>query len=355
MELKTSRSLSDAHPELRRRWDWIRSEYNLRYPGDPLPDHDCTYRDEETQRRDVASGASKVHYPNSTHNYATEAGGIPIAMSLALDFHFDEGDGKTSYRGDWMNRVIELSQEAGLFSGYLGWGWDKPHIALCESPSDWPKELPPLPSDEPENSKRVENVPRLVMHDVSGGAPAVVTGLPGEDAIIRVSFSHKKVDVRFDTDRREYAASILKELALAGFRPGDTLPTPYPMTLEQLEKHLEGEDMQQHEPAEVAKLRGMANRAEEAEPYKTGEQEAIVQYVLLIGPSVIAVGSFLSTAGIIQYTPAQITEFWNVFQDAASILTPPVLLITALIARKKVFSLASVNEMLANLRAGLKR
>jgi hypothetical protein len=134
----SSRSLSDAHQELQKRWAWILEEYAILYPDDPLPGISQTYRNEKDQNQDFLEGFSKVKYPNSLHN---------LYPAWALDFFFSE-NGDTVYPKEWMNRVGELAEKIGLFWG-LRWGFDGPHLALVEFASQATIEalqkLPELP------------------------------------------------------------------------------------------------------------------------------------------------------------------------------------------------------------------
>lgn len=135
---KSSRDIADAHPELQKRWKWIVERYKALYPNDPPPQLSQTYRDAIDQNAYAKRGASKVRYPNSTHN---------IYPSYALDYFFTE-NGQTSYKTEWVDRVGDLAEQAGLFWGKR-WGWDAAHLGLVEYARDATQanvdKLPPLP------------------------------------------------------------------------------------------------------------------------------------------------------------------------------------------------------------------
>lgn len=185
-EFPSSRDLKDCHPQLIGRWLWVTKMYKLLYPNDPQPQISQTFRNKADQDREVAEGDSKVSWPNSTHNYFDKE----QPASLALDFYFDEG-GKASYKRAWMIRVVNLAELAGLFSGGRAWGWDWPHLALCEYSYEVQKIalLPPLPAlptlgPSPVQLANVASQPVVKYYD-SAGTPNVLRG--DGDILLRIS------------------------------------------------------------------------------------------------------------------------------------------------------------------------
>lgn len=203
MGYESSRSLDHAYPELSKRWLWVIKRWGQLYT-DPLPLISWTFRSEADQNRMALSGASQVWFPNSTHNVLNMRKPDP-RESWALDFYWLSKDKtKAIYPDEWIDRVCDLAEQAGLFSGRQ-WGWDRAHVALVQYKSQvLPsaiENLKPLPID----------LPSVILPPEQ--RDTVVIQLPGMKMIYRgtcfTRLTGNKLDIRYDaTPKVEYEKSI---------------------------------------------------------------------------------------------------------------------------------------------------
>lgn len=146
-----SRDPSELHPDLQKRWEWMRDEWRRRYPDAPQPFLTCTYRSGDAQQKLYDEGASLAKPMQSLHNFVPA-----LAFDVAFDPDQSNGVGNDlTWTFRWYERWGELAEEIGL-----EWGgrWpnfvDGPHV---QWPVDWRAaqagHLMPLPAlpDPPEN------------------------------------------------------------------------------------------------------------------------------------------------------------------------------------------------------------
>ena len=145
----TSRDPNKLHAALRLRWEWMRDEWQRRYPDAPQPFLTCTYRSPDEQTRLVNEGKSRALPGQSLHNYEP---------AYAFDVAFRVGSGLT-WEFHWFEKWGELAESIGL-----EWGgrWkhlvDGPHVQM---PMTWQDakagKVPSLPH-LPTELKRVTRV-----------------------------------------------------------------------------------------------------------------------------------------------------------------------------------------------------
>ena len=135
-----SRDPNDLHPELRRRWIWMRDEWARRRPEAPKPFLTATYRSPVEQSELVRAGRSRAEPGQSLHNFRP---------ALAFDVAFLD-QGAVTWEFHHYQRWGELAEEVGLEWGGRWKGLvDGPHVQL---PVTWTDAragrlptLPPLP------------------------------------------------------------------------------------------------------------------------------------------------------------------------------------------------------------------
>jgi hypothetical protein len=139
-----SRNPNDLHPELQKRWEWMRREWGERYPDAPSPFLTTTYRPATEQQAKVDSGASNAMPMQSLHNF------VP-ALAFDVAFDPDQSDGignDVTWTFRWFERWGVLAEEIGLEWGGRWEGLvDGPHV---QWPVPWQVaqvggSLPPLP------------------------------------------------------------------------------------------------------------------------------------------------------------------------------------------------------------------
>lgn len=143
-----SRDPHDLHPELRKRWEWMRAEWKRRHPDAPQPFLTTTHRPANEQQALVNAGKSRAKPMQSLHNFQPA-----LAFDVAFDPDATDGIGNdVTWNFEWFERWGELAEEIGL-----EWGgrWDGlvdgPHV---QWPTTWRvaqvgnlPDLPPLPSE----------------------------------------------------------------------------------------------------------------------------------------------------------------------------------------------------------------
>jgi hypothetical protein len=129
-----SRDETLMHPELLKRWHWLRDEFRKKYPNAPEPRLSCTYRSNAEQEQEYARGMSKARAGQSLHNY-TPCYAFDVFFNDDKDTPLDKSDDVADY--DFINfqRFGEMAKSIGL-----EWGgdWkglvDGPHIQM---PMTW--------------------------------------------------------------------------------------------------------------------------------------------------------------------------------------------------------------------------
>ena len=127
-EHKSSRDITDLHPELAKRWLEMAEAFKQKHPSLPQPFLTQTYRSAEDQNADYAKGrtvpgkiVTNAKAGQSLHNFYP---------ALAFDVAFKDANGHVSWQQDLFNKLGAIGQSVGL-----GWGgaWhgtfhDYPHF-----------------------------------------------------------------------------------------------------------------------------------------------------------------------------------------------------------------------------------
>jgi hypothetical protein len=257
--------------------------------------------------------------------------------------------------------------------------------------------------------KRLETLrPPLLVIDAP--EPVVHEGDYGSDILLRIRGKELKVDARFDNGTaatiqqlrgdldnvlqkkqqaelgkpvtalpltREKVDAMLAHLVIPNdLKPGDVVPAPSGLNrAERVEfsrllnekvnevltpssavKHKEVEIPMPIPAREAIAISAKAQRATEPDPeYKVSDKEAVTKYVTVIGNIVGVVLSLLSVFGVITLTELQAEETAAAIGAAISAIWPIVISITASIARSKVYSEATVGQLLADQKELLHR
>ena len=78
-----SRDPSDPHPDLRKRWEWMRSEWSRRYPDAPEPFLTCTHRPASEQQALVDAGwPFQVVLPEPDTKWVQRAWSRAVAIAI---------------------------------------------------------------------------------------------------------------------------------------------------------------------------------------------------------------------------------------------------------------------------------
>lgn len=142
-----SRDPADLHPALREAWEWLKPEFQRRYPTAPEPRLSCTYRGKDEQEAAFHAGKSRARYGESLHNFRP---------AFAFDVFFQTREGTADWSFGNFERFGQLAKSIGLV-----WGgdWpglvDGPHVqldmsaALARAGVVPPEARPRIPTESP--------------------------------------------------------------------------------------------------------------------------------------------------------------------------------------------------------------
>jgi len=100
----TSRDPADLHPELRKRWFFLKQEWDANH--DTNVKLSCTYRNKTAQMQEFKGGDSKARWKESLHNYQP---------SYALDFYIED-NGKALWDTSYYEEMAREAEAIGLES-----------------------------------------------------------------------------------------------------------------------------------------------------------------------------------------------------------------------------------------------
>lgn len=207
--MSSSRDPLMLYPPLRKRWEWLRDEWAVRYPYFPEPFLTCTYRDPKDQQELYAEGKTLALPGESLHNY------LP-AFAFDIAFRLESGD------VTWDMRYYRLFADMAKALG-LEWGgdWtnlvDGPHFQM---PMTWQmakqKKIPGLPTPPKHSTKawprpEFDSTPPPAGEEdePEGDWKLVVIAHTGKQFVLDVPHDHDLVS-RYDARRQRYYVVIRK-------------------------------------------------------------------------------------------------------------------------------------------------
>lgn len=205
-----------------------------------------------------------------------------------------------------------------------------------------PRKTDPVAFPFAELSTRLQTLtpPKFVFN---APEPTVFKGDYGQDVLIRITGKDLRVDTRFDP-----ANPPSRPINIAAYVPGDS----YEKNRAPVSVAPQGETTVPIPDREAFMLSAKATRASDpdAKPYRISEKEAVTKYVTIIGNIVGIILSLLTVFGITTLTDLEQEQLVTAIGGAIVAIWPVVMSISAAIARSKVYSEATVDQMLADQR-----